>query len=149
MGCIYKNMLLLIPTPLNSGNEITITGTYDDVIKWKHFRRYWPFVRGIHLWSVNSPHKGQWRGALAFSLICVWINGWVNNGKVGDLRPHRTHYGATVMISLFHVVVNYLSLPYLSSSLADNCYCGGSGGCHWIHVTHDLAQPQVTYRPPK
>ena len=22
---------------------------------------------------VNSPHKGQWRGALMFSLICVWI----------------------------------------------------------------------------
>ena len=20
----------------------------DDVIKWKHFPRYWPFVRGIH-----------------------------------------------------------------------------------------------------
>ena len=22
--------------------------THDDVIKWKHFPRYWPFVRGIH-----------------------------------------------------------------------------------------------------
>ena len=21
---------------------------HDDVIKWKHFARYWPFVRGIH-----------------------------------------------------------------------------------------------------
>ena len=38
----------------------------DDVIKWKQFPRYWPFVRGIHRWSVNSPHKGQWRGALMF-----------------------------------------------------------------------------------
>ena len=52
---------------------------HDDVIKWKHFPRYWPFVRGIHRSSVNSPHKGQWRGALMFSLICAWINGWVNN----------------------------------------------------------------------
>ena len=34
----------------------------------------------------NSPHKGQWRGALMFSLICVWINGWVNNREAGDLR---------------------------------------------------------------
>ena len=49
-----------------------------DVIKWKHFPRYWPFVRGIHWSPVNYPHKGQWRGALMFSLICVWINGWVN-----------------------------------------------------------------------
>ena len=45
---------------------------HDDVIKWKHFPRCWPFVRGIHRSSpVNSPHKGQWRGALMFSLICA------------------------------------------------------------------------------
>ena len=69
----------------------------DDVIKWKHFPRYWPFVRGIHRSPVNSPHKGQWRGALMFSLICVWIKDWVNNGKAGDLRRYRAHYGVTVM----------------------------------------------------
>ena len=40
-----------------------------DVIKWKSFPRYWPFVRGIHRLPVNSPHKGQWRGALMFTLI--------------------------------------------------------------------------------
>ena len=45
---------------------------HDDVIKWKHFPRYWSFVRGIHRSSVNSPHKGQWRRALGVSLICVW-----------------------------------------------------------------------------
>ena len=44
---------------------------HDDVIKWKYFPRYWPFVRGIHRWPVNSLHKGQWRGALMFSLICA------------------------------------------------------------------------------
>ena len=38
----------------------------DDVIKWKHFPHYWPFVQGIQRSSVNSPHKGQWRGALIF-----------------------------------------------------------------------------------
>ena len=53
---------------------------HDDVIKWKHFPRYWPFVRRIHRSPVNSPHKGQWCGALMFSLICARINGWVNNG---------------------------------------------------------------------
>ena len=40
---------------------------HDDVIKWKPFSRYWPFVQGIHRSPVNSPHKGQWRGALMFS----------------------------------------------------------------------------------
>ena len=44
---------------------------HDDVIKWKHFPRYWPFGRGIHRSPVNSPYKDQWRGALMFSLICA------------------------------------------------------------------------------
>ena len=47
--------------------------------------------------SVNSPHKGQWRETLMFSLICPWLNGWVNNGEAGDLRRHRAHYDVTVM----------------------------------------------------
>ena len=71
---------------------------HDDVIKWKHFSRYWPFVRGIHQSPVNSPHKGQWRGALIFSLICVWINGWLNNGEAGDLRRYRAHYDVSDMM---------------------------------------------------
>ena len=65
---------------------------HDDVTKWKNFPRYWPFVRGIHRSPVNSPHKGQWRGALMFSLICAWINVWVNNREAGDMRRHRAHY---------------------------------------------------------
>ena len=69
----------------------------DDVIKWKHFPRYWPFVRGIHWSPVNSPHKGQWRGALMFSLICAWINHWVSIHETGDLRRHRAHYDIIVM----------------------------------------------------
>ena len=65
----------------------------DDVIKWKQFSRYWP------LWeeSTGHPHKDQRRGALQFSLICAWINGWANNRDVGDLRRHRAHYDVTVI----------------------------------------------------
>ena len=79
------------PTSVNSRSS------HDDVIKWKHFPRYWPFVRGINRSSVNSPLKGQWRRALVFSLICTRINGWVNNGETGDLRRYRAHYDVTVM----------------------------------------------------
>ena len=82
-------------TLLNVNNGTLIH--HDDVIKWKHFLRYWAFVRGSHRSTVNSPHKGQWRGALMFSLICTWIKGWVKNGGAGDLRRHRAHYDVTVM----------------------------------------------------
>ena len=47
---------------------------------------------------VNSPHRSQWRGDLMFSLICVWINGWVNNREAGDLRRYRAHYDVTLMV---------------------------------------------------
>ena len=70
---------------------------HDDVIKWKHFPRFWPFVRGIHRSPVNSPPKGQWRGALMFSLIRARINGWVNNREAGNLRRHRAHYDVIVL----------------------------------------------------
>ena len=69
---------------------------FEDYIKWKLFSRYWPFVRGIHWSPVNSPHKGQWCGALVFSSNCTWINCWVNNREAGDLGRHRTQYDATV-----------------------------------------------------
>ena len=63
---------------------------HEGVLKWKHFPRYWPFVRGIHRFPVNSPHKDQWRRAFIFfflssSLICFWINGWVNKLIYGDV----------------------------------------------------------------
>ena len=86
-------------------HAITLILFHDDVIKWKHFPRYWPYVRGIHRWPVNSPHKGQWREALMFSLICAWISRWVNNREAGDLRRHRTHYDANVMLFLLSKVV--------------------------------------------
>ena len=75
----------------------TRVAIHDDVIKWKHFPRNWSFVWGIHRSPVNSPHKGQWRGALMFSLIYAWINDWVNNREAGDLRRHRGQYDVIVM----------------------------------------------------
>ena len=51
---------------------------------------------------VNSPHKGQWRGALMFSLICAWINAWVNDREAGDLGRHRAHYDTIIMSRIPH-----------------------------------------------
>ena len=73
-------------------NDIKIKKiTHYDVIKWKHFRRYWPVVRGIHRSRENSTHKGQWRVALKFYLICAWVN----IGEAGNLKCHRAHYEIT------------------------------------------------------
>ena len=90
---------------------------HDDVIKWKHFPRNWPFVRGIHQSPVNSPHKGQWRRALMFSLICVWINDWVNNREAGDLRRYRAHYDVIVMDTISYRFTD-LSKEYFDTIIA-------------------------------
>ena len=86
--CLIWNVLLCMMLALG----------HDDVIRWKHFPRYWPFVKGIHRPPVDSFHKGHWRGTLMFSLICAWTNGLANNRDDGQLRSRHAHYDITVMI---------------------------------------------------
>ena len=84
--------------PIMYGHKfVMICVFHDDVIKWKHFPLYWPFLRGLHRSHENSLHKGQWRGALMFSLICTRINGWVNNRETDDLRRLCAHYNVILM----------------------------------------------------
>ena len=75
---------------------------YDDVINWKHFPRYWAFVRGIHRWPVNSSHKGQFRGAFMFSLICAWMNGWVKVFGDTSTKNFVTTIFTEVLLRLKH-----------------------------------------------
>ena len=67
-------------------------------------------LRGIHRSPVNSPHKGQWRGAFVFLLICVGINDWINNLEAGDLRRHLGHYDVNVMF-----ICPYLGIVFAKS----------------------------------
>ena len=76
---------------------------------------------GIHWLPVNSPHKGQWLGALMFSLTYAWINGWVNNREASDLRRHWAHYDVTVMIYIDNITTQ----------------------------TDNQRQPRIAYFPPK
>ena len=69
---------------------------HDDVINGNIFR-----VTGLS-WGKSIGHRWIPRinasDTELFSLICVWINGWVNNGEAGDLRRHRAHYDVTAML---------------------------------------------------
>ena len=79
----YKNATNMMTS--SNGNIFRVTGP----LCWE--------LLGFHRSPVNFPHKGQWRGALMFSLICAWINGLVCNLGTGDLRRHSAHYDVTVM----------------------------------------------------
>ena len=66
---------------------------------------------------LRDDISGQWRGALMFSLIYVWINDWVNNAEAGDLRRHRAHYDVTVMSQtetekLINLLLQFLYFPF-------------------------------------
>ena len=90
---------------------------HNDVVKWKHFPRYWPFVWGIHRSPVNSPHKGQWRRSSMFPLISIWINGWANNRDAGDLKLYHAHYDVTVMLDQYmkhHLLIDRVTWQRVS-----------------------------------
>ena len=75
--------------------------THDDVIKWKHFPRYWTFVRGIHRSRWMPRTKASDAGLWCF-LWCFlhWINDWVNNRQAGDLYRYPTHFDVIVMVPM-------------------------------------------------
>ena len=144
---------MLVWQHLEPGHQQT---SHDDIIKWRHLLRYWPFVRGIHRWPVNSPHKGQWRGALMFPLICAWTNDWANHRDTGVLRCHRTHYDVTVMITLV-CSGTYILILHRKSHLdvfnlmrlsgAYMCQWNGSAlvmACH-LFSAKPLPEPMLVY----
>ena len=73
-------------------------------------------VTGHLCGEFNSPHKGQWLGALVFSLISVWINDWVNNREADDLRGYRAHYDVIVMLVVSRMVPQTISAQHCSSA---------------------------------
>ena len=96
---------------------------HNDVIKWKHFPRYWRFMRGIHRWPVNSSHKGQWHNFDVFFDL-RWINGSANNCEAGDLRRHHVHYDVIVMVNILCCNTGLTNLKWNSKS-------------HYLNFEHD------------
>ena len=94
---IIFTMLYLWPLKFQQSHNCALYCTW-----WRHqmepFPRCRPFVQGIHRSPVNSPYtKASDAELWCSSLICAWINAWVNNRKAADLRRHRAHYGVIVM----------------------------------------------------
>ena len=95
---------------------------HDDVIKWKNFPPYWPFVREIYR-SQEIP-RTRTGDAERFYLTFVWAN----NRDVGDLRRHRAHYDVTVMITSFHMFIQQ-SGGSASNPLISFFLCVMTEGC--------------------
>ena len=111
-----------------------------EVTRWKHFPRYWPFVRVFYRLPIDSPHKGQWRGALMISLIWPWTNGWSNYRDAGDLRRHRAHFDATVMYIHLYIEmgpwIHKLGLQFIAQWLTAFHRCRN----HYRHFIKEVFQ---------
>ena len=89
--------------------------THDDVIKRKHFPRNWPLCGEFTGPGEVSTQRPVTRSFDA--LICVWINGWVNNREAGDLRRQRGHYDVIVMTELVDCRQLHLSRTWIIQKL--------------------------------
>ena len=72
----------------------------------------------IHRSAVDAPHKGRWRGALMFSLICAWTNSLANKQDAGDFRHHRVHYEVWNLIGILIIICNGCWYFYMNSAMA-------------------------------
>ena len=95
----------------------SFTGAFahDDVIKWKHFPRYWPFVRGIHRPGEFSAQRSVPRSFSVFfdlrlneRLSKQWW-GWWFETLSRSLWRHRNES----TFSIFTLVTIIISCSYL------------------------------------
>ena len=95
---------------------------------------------------VNSPHKGQWRGDLMFSLICA-RNVWINNGGAGDLRRHRVYYDVIVKICCVANMIAYTP-RLISLCIISGCWQQEyrRSHCHGNDIYTCLIMVQAYYR---
>ena len=123
-GCLYR-------TPRTRKSR-SIKWTHGAVINWNIFHVTRPFVRGIHLTPVDSPHKGQRRAALMFSFIYGWVNGWAYNRDAGALRHHRAHFDVKIQIHVALVAITGtpFRVTYLSVKLLSHVWRSGTRRFH-------------------
>ena len=99
---IWDHLIFIMGIPMLIRSNLYIIETAWWWYQMETFSALLAFCVGIHRSPVNSPHKGQWRGALMFFFICAWTNNWANNGNAGDLRRHCAHYDVIVISPLVH-----------------------------------------------
>ena len=104
---------------------------HDDVVKWRHFPRYWLFGRGTHRSPVNSPHKSQWRGALVLSLICAWINALVNTRAHCDVIVKILHWALQWKQTYISLIAQIAPLSFQGSHRTQTQTCE----MRWLHAS--------------
>ena len=106
---------------------------HDDVSKWKRFPRHWPLCEVKPSVTGGFLQKGQWHGALTFSLVCASTNGWANNRDAGQLRRHGVHCDIIVMYFLSSPLARSFMWPIYHIS---QVYLAGTAAIDWLSDFH-------------
>ena len=122
---------------MGTGFTLTYTAigyTYQGNLWWRHQMKtfiplYWPFVRGIHRWPLDSPQKGQWRGAFIFSLMYAWTNGLANTRDADGLRRYRARWDVTLKPCFYTYTFDFVYLLILVWVLQTHTHTHG-----WKHI---------------
>ena len=112
---------------------------HDGVIKWKPFPCYWSFVRGIHRSPVDSPHKGQGRKALVFSLMFAWRNGSAHSRNAGESKRNGLHCDVTVKLYIY-IYSTHFSILWLLMDWWRKCP-GYQQPWYWPHSPGIFCSP--------
>ena len=91
---------------------------------------------------MDSPHKGQWRGTLMFSLICAWTNAWANNRNADNLGRHRAHYDVTVMHIFDYRILNILRVYLVSPNVYDSLQKNTPLNCSSKNIIYKCPLPE-------
>ena len=133
---LQYNVYVFLMIPFTSNNwlrwwfdldqkTVMMNNIHVDISWWRHrmetFSALLAICAGIHRFLVNSPHKGQWRGALMFSLLYVWIYGWVNSREAGDLiqdsRFKHRLFRENTNIHIYNNIMNIWQNMFLNGSI--------------------------------
>ena len=82
MGLVHNDICATFMMTSSNGNIFRVTG-----------HLYGEFAGDLWIPRTKASNAELW-----WVFICAWINGRVNNREAGDLRRHRAHYDATVML---------------------------------------------------
>ena len=93
-------------------------------------QHYWPFVRGIHRWSVDSPHQGP----VLQNFLCCWTEQIAVGGVFCKFK----------LLSVFFKLRDYSIVPmshYIGPSYNDTfrylCLMGDPYRCNAVHSTYN------------
>ena len=126
---IWCSIIMSVTWDVTYENGLDILRRCSDVLDVARRHQMETFSALLAICAGNSPVSGEFPAqrpvTRMFSLICAWINRWVNNGETGDLRRYGALYDVIVMVEIEKLWL----LNFQFSMCAQNAWISQSNLC--------------------